>query len=955
MTAAASLGLTDDFASPPADERAWRAWAENQIATLQQALQTAQAQLSAAQHTSLPPTQPGGGTCTPAAEVAAQLLAQHPQPVVLVSAAGQVQCANAAATALAARVGDELTCPNTPVMEVAQAVLRTNTPRQQHLQLAGQPYHLEGKVISDGVAALYFTALRPAEHPGSAPLAPQPDFYETILQQLPVEVAVFDAGHRYRFVNANGILDADTRIWVIGHDDFAYCTHFQRPRELAVQRRACFEQAVQTRAAVAWEEVQETDAGPQHMRRHFLPVFASDGSLRMMVGMGVDITERRQVEKQLAEQRAFYEFVLDQLPCDVGVFDDKFRYLFVNASGIKDPEVRRWIIGKDNFTYFSHRNLPEAMAQERHAQLEQVVRERRLVTYEETFLRPDGDRHQYRCLQPVFHPDGSLHMILGYGLDVTERVATERALRHAKLAAESAVRARELFLANMSHEIRTPMNAILGMGQLLAKTELTPLQSSYQQAITTSADNLLVIINDILDLSKLEAGKMVLEQVGFSPAQLLAQVEQTLHYKAAEKGLCLSTQAGPGLPAVLLGDPYRITQVLLNLAGNAIKFTEKGRVVISCQVVEAGAPAGTADVLFRVTDTGVGIEPEFLAHIFQEFSQEDASVTRKFGGTGLGLPICRNLVKLMGGDVQLESEKHQGTVTQFTLRLPIGTEQDLLPQVVLTEDSPLRQHLRHKHVLLVEDNRFNRQIAKTFLQQAQVQVTEAEHGEQAVALAREQAFDLILMDIQMPVLDGYGATAALRQQLQLTTPIVALTANAIKGEREKCLAGGMNAYLAKPFQEAELLKVVSEWVVPQSRATATAPASASSLLPAATPPPALYQTDELLKVGQGDQSFVNFMLETFVESSEELLQELAQALQEGNIGRLKTVAHTLKPGLAHLRVQHLLPAVTELDQWPGEFQPEAVGALVATITQQLREVISQMQAALEAAPVSAAK
>ncbi|GGG38424.1 hypothetical protein GCM10011378_13380 [Hymenobacter glacieicola] len=787
-----------------------------------------------------------------------------------------------------------------------------------------------------------------SERAKAAPDAHQ-NFYEAILQQLPVEVAVFDAEHRYRFVNANGILDAATRSWVIGQDDFAYCAHFQRPRELAEQRRQCFERAVQSRTAVAWEEVQETAAGPQHIRRHFLPVFAADGTLRMMVGMGVDITERRQVEKQLAEQRAFYEFVLDQLPCDVGVFDDQFRYLFVNASGIKDPEMRQWVIGKDNFDYFARTKRPVSMAHERHAHLAQAVEQRRLVTYEETFLRPEGSRHQYRCLQPVFHPDGSLHMILGYGLDVTERVVTEQALRHAKLAAESAVRARELFLANMSHEIRTPMNAILGMSQLLAKTPLTITQSSYQQAITTSADNLLVIINDILDLSKLEAGKMVLEQVGFVPTQLLAQVEQTLHYKAAEKGLCLSTRVGPGIPAVLLGDPYRITQVLLNLAGNAIKFTEKGKVVISCEVVEtADAPTGAVDVLFQVADTGVGIEPEFLAHIFQEFSQEDASVTRKFGGTGLGLPICRNLVKLMGGDVQLESEKHRGTVTRFTLRLPVGTAQDLLPQVLLTEDSPLRQHLRHKHVLLVEDNRFNRQIAKTFLQQAQVQVTEAEHGEQAVALAQEQVFDLILMDIQMPILDGYGATAALRQQLKLTTPIVALTANAIKGEREKCLAAGMNSYLAKPFQEAELLQVVSEWVVPQAQIVAPVPAASP-----APPTAALYQIDDLLKVGQGDQSFVTFMLETFVESSEELLQEMAQAMQEGNLARLKSAAHTLKPGLAHLHVLHLLPIVTELDQWQGEFESETLAMLVTCVTEQLREVITQIQESLATAPTSA--
>jgi signal transduction histidine kinase/DNA-binding NarL/FixJ family response regulator len=885
MTAITPLGFAHNLATPPTDDQEWRAWAENHIAELQKALAVAHAQTQL---------------------VEARLIALQE-----------------------AR-------PNDSVI--------TFEPTQPP---AGSHGRQEWPDTASSIDAETPCAL--ATEPTGTDYRAQRDFYETILQQLPVEVAVFDAEHRYRFVNTNGIQDPAIRAWVIGHNDFEYCAHYQRPQELALTRRQCFEQAVQTRSSVTWEEVQETANGPQYILRHFLPVFAADDSLHIMVGMGVDITERRQVEKQLADQRAFYEFVLDQLPCDVGVFDNNFRYLFVNASGIKDAEMRKWVIGRDNFEYFARTKRPISMAHERHAQLERAVQQRELVTYEETFLRPDGDRHQYRCLQPVFHPDGSLHLILGYGLDVTERVATERALRHAKLAAESAVRARELFLANMSHEIRTPMNAILGMSQLLAKTALTPTQSSYQQAITTSADNLLVIINDILDLSKLEAGKMVLEQVGFAPAHLLAQVEQTLHYKAAEKGLFLNTQVAPGLPAVLLGDPYRITQVLLNLAGNSIKFTEKGGVTVSCELVDGDAPAGVVDVLFRVTDTGIGIEPEFLAHIFQEFSQEDASVTRKFGGTGLGLPICRNLVKLMGGDVHLESEKHRGTVTEFTLRLPIGTAHDLLPQAQLPEDSPLRQHLRHKHVLLVEDNRFNRQIAKTFLQQAHVQVTEAVHGAEALTLAQEQAFDLILMDIQMPILDGYGATKALRQQLQLTTPIIALTANAIKGEREKCLTAGMNGYLAKPFQEAELLRVVSEWVVPQVEATASASATTSSANSSA----ALYQIDELLKVGQGDMSFVTFMLETFVESSEESLHELAQGLQEGDIRKLKSTAHTLKPSLAHLRVQHLLPIVTELDQWQGAFQRETIATLVATITQQLQEVIGQIKVALAAAPVSA--
>lgn len=290
------------------------------------------------------------------------------------------------------------------------------------------------------------------------------------------------------------------------------------------------------------------------------------------------------------------------------------------------------------------------------------------------------------------------------------------------------------------------------------------------------------------------------------------------------------------MPRVLVGDPYRIRQVLLNLAGNAIKFTEAGHVAIACDFV-ADADGENGEVVFRVTDTGVGIEPEFVKHIFNEFSQEDSSVTRKFGGTGLGLSICRNLLKLMGSDVQLESEKNKGTAMAFALRLPLGTPLDLAPKHVLPLDSPTRQSLRNKHVLLVEDNRFNRQIAKTFLNHAHVQVTEAEHGAEAVELAQYHRFDLILMDIQMPVMDGYAATALLRQQLGLGTPIVALTANAVKGEREKCLAAGMNGYLTKPFKEDELLKIVGEWALrPIAAAETVEMAAEPGFLRAPAPP-----------------------------------------------------------------------------------------------------------------------
>ncbi|MGI4883328.1 MAG: response regulator [Janthinobacterium lividum] len=964
--------FTSRTSALPAQEQEWRARAEAQIAALHQQLDAAQAQ-ARADHVRFQ-----------------AFLDALPDGVLLTTGDGKIVAANQRCRdwfgpAAAAEAGGLLPGADGPAVlqyhfqRPADFLAQTRALGAAGRPCLGEPWALAAGgtlerdylVLGDGSLghAMRFRAPAPvaperaataaALHRAEAALAEQREFYETVLNELPVEVAVFDAAHRYRYVNAGAVADPALRAWLVGRDDFDYCARRNRPPALAERRRHCFTQAVATQAPVTYEETLPAPGGPRQVERHYRPLFAPDGALRMVIGTSVDVTRHQRAEKQLADQRTFYEFALDQLPCDVAIFDHEFRYLFVNAGGVRDPAVRAWMVGRTNYDYFARFNHPVAMADTRHARLEEAVRERRLITFEETFVRPDGTRHQYRCLQPVFHPDGALHLVVGYGLDVTERVATEQQLRHAKLAAESAVRAREIFLANMSHEIRTPMNAILGMGQLMAKTPLTPEQGSYRQAITTSAENLLVIINDILDLSKLEAGKMALERVGFAPAALLAQVEQTLHYKATEKGLSLLVQTGPGVPAVVLGDPYRVTQVLLNLAGNAIKFTEKGHVAVSCSVVAgAGPPDGTVDVLFRVVDTGIGIEPSFLAHIFQEFSQEDTSVTRKFGGTGLGLPICRNLVKLMGGDVALTSEKHRGTATEFTLRLPVGATQDLLPRALLPEDSPIRQDLRHKRVLLVEDNRFNRQIAKTFLQQAHVQVTEAEHGAAAVALAQGQAFDLILMDIQMPVMDGYAATTALRQQLGITTPIVALTANAIHGEREKCLAAGMNGYLAKPFQEAELLTVVSEWALrprprpaPDAASDPAPDAVVDAVVDAAVDDPApLYRLDDLLKVGQGDRDFVAFMLATFVESGEEALVELAQGLREGHVGRLKSAAHTLKPSLAHLHAGHMLPAVERLDQWADGFQVDELAPLVAGIAQQLRAVMAEISLFLATQP-----
>jgi signal transduction histidine kinase/ActR/RegA family two-component response regulator len=972
--------LATNLPIQPEDERAWRARAELQLAELQRALAAAQAQATFQnrRYLALLETLPGGaglpgptdqvlcydlygaekGTCSATAAcpsaapmpepLLARLLEHNPNPVLLLTATGSIRYANAAAQALGTALTQEAQ-PHGYLLPLVRKALRTGQTQQQEIALANRWYLLQS-VPGPGetCATLYLTDCT-SVHCAEQRLAEQREFYETILDELPIDVAAFDHDHRYRFVNASGIKDPVVREWIVGKNDAEFCAHRQLPAELAAERTRRFEQALSKRAEVKWEETTRSLTHPQRMQRTLRPVYSPDGALRLLVGIGVNVTERHHAEKKLVEQRAFYEFVFNQLACDIGIFDAQFRYLFVNERGISDPAVRAWVIGRDNFEYFERTGRPRHMAEARHARFEQAVRERRLVTYAEQFSRPDGTRHILRFLQPVFHPDGSLYLLVGYSHDITEQVQAEQALKAAMLLAEESSRVKETFLANMSHEIRTPMNAILGMSQLLAKTPLSPDQLTYQQAIATSADNLLVIINDVLDLSKLEMGKLALETIGFAPAELLAQIEQTLHFKAAEKGLSLVMELGKQVPPVVLGDPYRIRQVLLNLAGNALKFTDKGRVSISCTILAANfnGPSGEVSLEFKVTDTGIGIEPEHLETIFQEFSQADSSVSRKFGGTGLGLSICRNLVQLMGSEIKLASQKNKGTTTCFTLRLPIGAAHDLpQPEHPTAEAEELRQHLRGKQVLLVEDNLFNRQIAKSFLSQAGVQVTEAEHGGRAVELLRHQNFDLILMDVQMPVMNGYAATSVLRQQLAITTPIIALTANAINGEREKCLAAGMNGYLAKPFQEAQLLQVLSDWLLPDGVAGLPYLTRAAPAAPTANAS-GLYSIDDLLKAGQGDPEFVVFMLRTFIESCQEALLELHQGLRDANLGLLKDTAHTLKPSLQHLNAWQVLPPIDKLNKWDGEFQPEPLQSLVRSAEGLLGDMLTQIETDLK--------
>jgi len=443
---------------------------------------------------------------------------------------------------------------------------------------------------------------------------------------------------------------------------------------------------------------------------------------------------------------------------------------------------------------------------------EMSVIEQKTVQETELWMNmPNGNKALMNFrLSPLLNNQDQVNGIIGIARDVTENHYDKEALQSAKDAADSANLAKSMFLAHMSHEIRTPMNGIIGMTELLIQTELNSEQKEFLKVMKLSGDNLLKIINDILDFSKIEAGRIVLESIDFHLGEKLDEVIKLLDFQAQKKGLILKTQISPDIPEILNGDPLRTKQVLINLVNNGIKFTETGGITIDAEVIEK--MEDSIKLLFRVSDTGIGISPEGKEKLFKAFSQTDPSTTRKFGGTGLGLTISKRLVELMNGEIGVDSEIGKGSTFWFTavFKIPVtGAE--------VTEETV--QHIpaappRQLSILLAEDNPINQRVALFNLAKLGHKVDIADNGLTAVEMATCKQYDLILMDIQMPVKNGLNAAKEIRQyeiRIKETNPvpIIAMTANAVKGDMESFLEGGMNGYISKPFKSVDLEQVLT--------------------------------------------------------------------------------------------------------------------------------------------------
>jgi signal transduction histidine kinase/response regulator of citrate/malate metabolism len=504
---------------------------------------------------------------------------------------------------------------------------------------------------------------------------------------------------------------------------------------------------------------------------------------------------------------------------------------------------------------------------------------------------------------------------------------------------------KDQFLANMSHEIRTPMNAVLGFTHLLQQQPMNEKSREYVAAIQQAGDNLLAIINDILDISKIESGMMRLEPVSFSLRGMLHSLQRMFLPKAAEKDLELSVHIDAQVPDILYGDAIRLNQILVNLINNAIKFTHQGNVRVDVAREEHDEPA--IRLLFTVTDTGIGIAPDKLSSIFDRFNQAEADITRRFGGTGLGLTIVKQLVALQHGSIRVESEPGKGS--KFVVTLPYtpgqlspegGDNYDYFQEHIALPQQP------EVRLLVAEDNRMNQNLLRHLLGKKQFHYQLAGNGQEALAALSRQHFDLVLMDIQMPEMDGYTATRKIRSELQSNIPIIAMTAHAMSGEREKCLQAGMNEYLAKPIKEEELYRMIQVFTGKSSTPGLYAHHKGTNGH-VASQEGSLVQLAYLQQLSKGDKAFERSMLAQFITQLPDDLAVLEKAIDEGAVADIRSSAHTIKTTISFIGLESsLYPILESLENLNGDYDRTSVTNQFNTIkslcTQALQETLLMM-------------
>ncbi|MBT9520245.1 MAG: PAS domain S-box protein [Dechloromonas sp.] len=681
----------------------------------------------------------------------------------------------------------------------------------------------------------------------------------------------------------------------------------------------------------------------------------------------VDISERTGAERALREREEIYRSIVSHAQDGICLIDpETLKFIEINDAGLRGLGYTR-----EEFSEQTMATIQATMNEaETRAAIENTLREESVLA-ENQHRRKDGSI-QFARVAAAAITIGGKRLVSSIWQDITEEKLTAAELEQhrehleelveartieleaAKEAAEQANRAKSDFLANMSHEIRTPMNAIIGLTHLAEHHTQDAEQLGRLNKVADAARHLLAIINQILDISKIEAGKLELAPVDFLLSRVLDNTAELVLDRLQSRGLQYTQEIDPALPPVLRGDPLRIGQVLLNYLGNAVKFTEKGSISVSVNLVMA--EADNLLVRFAVTDTGIGIPAEQQGRLFKAFEQADNSPTRRFGGTGLGLAIAHRLAHLMGGDAGVTSTLGQGSTFWFTARLQVGTSATDIstPRLSVNEaEQVISSEYAHARILLVEDNAINQEVALELLRGVGLQADLAVNGEKAVKMASETAYDLILMDIQMPVMDGLTATRLIRQSpAGRRVPILAMTANAFGEDRQRCLEAGMNDHVAKPVNPGSLYVTLIKWLTPAvietNASQAPAPAAPASSDAAQKTIAALEKVPGLdsaygLQAMRGKLPSYLRLLGIFLDTHGHDDEKIVAALNSGDLTQAGHIAHSLKGVSGTLGLKGIYEAALALNEALRESaEPPEIARLVATLGERVEETMGAL-------------